>query len=183
MRKSSGNFSLRNFSKNCANFCKFLRKIAKNFQSPLCESSEECATHLPHYTPQDEIGKGIFCLFVNKKSNPKGLFEVLQEIIKNRENNLNNNKNNSPLCESSEECATHLPHYTPQDEIGKGIFCLFVNKKSNPKGLFEVLQEIIKNRENNLNNNKNNSNDNDEMMMILKSFENDYQARKGKFAM
>ncbi|RHZ85179.1 hypothetical protein Glove_71g104 [Diversispora epigaea] len=90
------------------------------------------------------------------------------------------------------------------------MFCLFVNKKSNPKGFFEVLREITKNRENNLNNNKNNSNGNDEMMMmnqmiwskltrqiqefqwiylqdkclleIVKSFENDYQARKGKLA-
>ena len=44
------------------------------------------------------------------------------------------------------------------------MFCLFANKKSNPKELFEALQEIIKNREN-LNNNKNNSNGNDEMMM------------------
>ncbi|RHZ85170.1 hypothetical protein Glove_71g69 [Diversispora epigaea] len=35
----------------------------------------------------------MVCLFTNKKSNPKELFEALQEIIKNRENNLNNNKN------------------------------------------------------------------------------------------
>ncbi|RHZ80054.1 hypothetical protein Glove_139g6 [Diversispora epigaea] len=136
----------------------------------------------------------MFCLFANK-SNPKEPFEAL------RENNLNNNKNNSnvksfendyqarkgklailreimraiiqkaieeaPLRESSEECAIQLHHYTPQDEIDKGMFCLFANK-SNPKEPFEAL------RENNLNNNKNNSN--------VKSFENDYQARKGKLA-
>ncbi|RHZ79143.1 hypothetical protein Glove_151g56 [Diversispora epigaea] len=64
-----------------------------------------------------------------------------------------------PLHELSEECAIQLHHYTPQDEIDKGMFYLFANKKSNPKELFEALQEIIKNRENNLNNNKNNSND------------------------
>ncbi|RHZ80186.1 hypothetical protein Glove_139g383 [Diversispora epigaea] len=50
--------------------------------------------------------------------------------------------------------------------MDKRIFCLFINKKSNPKEPFEAL------RENNLNNNKNNSNE--------KSFENDYQVRKGK---
>ncbi|RHZ80185.1 hypothetical protein Glove_139g264 [Diversispora epigaea] len=61
----------------------------------------------------------------------------------------------SPLRESSEECAIQLHHYTPQDETDKGMFSL---------------QEIIKNRENF--NNKNNSNE--------KSFENDYQVRKGK---
>ncbi|RHZ73057.1 hypothetical protein Glove_233g45 [Diversispora epigaea] len=54
---------------------------------PLRESLEECAIQLHHYTPQDEIDKGIFCLFA--KSNPKELFEAL------RENNPNNNKNNS----------------------------------------------------------------------------------------
>ncbi|RHZ80381.1 hypothetical protein Glove_136g6 [Diversispora epigaea] len=48
----------------------------------------------------------------------------------------------SPLRESSEECAIQLHHYTPQDEIDKEIFCLFANKKSNPKELFEALQEI-----------------------------------------
>ncbi|RHZ72893.1 hypothetical protein Glove_236g50 [Diversispora epigaea] len=46
------------------------------------------------------------------------------------------------------------------------MFCLFANKKSNPKELFEALHEIIKNRENNLNNNKNNNNGNDEMVML-----------------
>ncbi|RHZ86273.1 hypothetical protein Glove_52g39 [Diversispora epigaea] len=50
---------------------------------PLRESSEEYAIQLQHYTPQDEIDKGMFCLFANKKSNPKELFEALQEIIKN----------------------------------------------------------------------------------------------------
>ncbi|RHZ83531.1 hypothetical protein Glove_91g59 [Diversispora epigaea] len=55
----------------------------------LRKSFEECAIQLCHYTPQDEIDKGIICLFANK-SDPKELFEALQEIIKNRENNLNN---------------------------------------------------------------------------------------------
>ncbi|RHZ47687.1 hypothetical protein Glove_574g15 [Diversispora epigaea] len=36
----------------------------------------------------------MFCLFANK-SDPKELFEELQEIIKNRENNFNNNNNNN----------------------------------------------------------------------------------------
>ncbi|RHZ80187.1 hypothetical protein Glove_139g384 [Diversispora epigaea] len=58
-------------------------------EGPLRESSEECAIQLHHYTPQDEMDKRIFCLFINKKSNPKEPFEAL------RENNLNNNKNNS----------------------------------------------------------------------------------------
>ncbi|RHZ74537.1 hypothetical protein Glove_221g48 [Diversispora epigaea] len=38
----------------------------------------------------------MFCLFANKKSNPKELFEALQEVIKNREN-LNNNKNSNDV--------------------------------------------------------------------------------------
>ncbi|RHZ79987.1 hypothetical protein Glove_139g293 [Diversispora epigaea] len=67
------------------------------------------------------------------------------------------------LRESFEECGIQLHHYTPQHEIDKGMFCLFANKKSNPKELFEALQEIIKNRENNLNDN---SNSNDEMMVM-----------------
>ncbi|RHZ81673.1 hypothetical protein Glove_117g35 [Diversispora epigaea] len=46
-----------------------------------------------HYTPQDEIDKGIICLLADK-SDPKELFEALQETIKNRGNNLKN-KNNS----------------------------------------------------------------------------------------
>ncbi|RHZ85121.1 hypothetical protein Glove_71g188 [Diversispora epigaea] len=99
--------------------------------------------------------------------------------------------NCGPLRESSEECAIQLHHYTPQNEIDKGMFCLFRSSKIE-------------------NNNKNNSNGNDEMMMvnqmiwfkltrqiqefqwiylrdkclleILKSFENDYQARKRKLA-
>ncbi|RHZ80095.1 hypothetical protein Glove_139g284 [Diversispora epigaea] len=54
--------------------------------APLRESSEECAIQLYHYTPQDEIDKGKFCLSANK-SNPKELFEAL------RKNNLNNNRN------------------------------------------------------------------------------------------
>ncbi|RHZ87632.1 hypothetical protein Glove_33g53 [Diversispora epigaea] len=127
----------------------------------------ECAIQLHHYIPQDEIDKGIICLFTNK-SDPKKLFEALQEIIKNRENNLNDNKNNSNGNGNDEmECAIQLHHYIPQDEIDKGIICLFTNK-SDPKKLFEALQEIIKNRENNLNDNKNNSNGNgnDEMVMM-----------------
>ncbi|RHZ80191.1 hypothetical protein Glove_139g278 [Diversispora epigaea] len=64
--------------------------------------------------------------------------------------------------EYQSKCAIQLYHYTPQDEIDKGKFCLSANK-SNPKELFEAL------RKNNLNNNRNE-----------KSFENDYQVRKGK---
>ncbi|RHZ78029.1 hypothetical protein Glove_168g38 [Diversispora epigaea] len=71
--------------KHLSVFVKELRIVV----CPLLESSEECAIQLHHYTPQDEIDKGMFCLFVNKNSNPKGLFEVSQEIIKNRENNSN----------------------------------------------------------------------------------------------
>ncbi|RHZ87506.1 hypothetical protein Glove_33g48 [Diversispora epigaea] len=37
----------------------------------------------------------MFCLFANKKSNPKEL------LIKNRENNLNDNKNN---CNGNDNC-------------------------------------------------------------------------------
>lgn len=40
-----------------------------------------------HYTPQDEIDKGMFCLFA-EKGNPKELFETIQETINNRQNNL-----------------------------------------------------------------------------------------------
>ncbi|RHZ84059.1 hypothetical protein Glove_86g66 [Diversispora epigaea] len=76
-------------------------ELSYNTNGPLRKTSEECAIQLHHYTPQDEIDKGIFCLFANKKSNPKELFEALQEIIKNRENNLNNNKNNSNGIENS----------------------------------------------------------------------------------
>ncbi|RHZ80002.1 hypothetical protein Glove_139g53 [Diversispora epigaea] len=68
----------------------FIKELNSEYQSrPTTESSEECAIQLHHYTPQDEIDKGMFCLFANKKSNPKEPFEAL------RENNLNNNKNNS----------------------------------------------------------------------------------------
>ncbi|RHZ85392.1 hypothetical protein Glove_66g78 [Diversispora epigaea] len=73
-----------------------------------------------------------------------------------------------PLRESSEECAIQLHHYTPQDEIDKGMFCLFANEKSNPKELLKHSKRSSKIE----NNNKNN----------MKSFENDYQARKGKLA-
>ncbi|RHZ69935.1 hypothetical protein Glove_276g4 [Diversispora epigaea] len=97
----------------------------------------------------------------------------LEELIRNFSQSITKKSKNSvlkPLRESSEECAIQLHYYTPQNEIDKGMFCLFVNKKSNLKGLFEALQEIPKIE----NNNKNNSN--------VKSFENDYQARKGKLA-
>ncbi|RHZ83336.1 hypothetical protein Glove_97g69 [Diversispora epigaea] len=75
------------------------------------------------------------------------------------------------IRESFEECGIQLHHYTPQDEIDQGMFCLFANKKSNPKELFEALQEIIKNRENNL-----------KMFRSIGNFEDNYQARKEKLA-
>ncbi|RHZ79202.1 hypothetical protein Glove_151g113 [Diversispora epigaea] len=59
----------------------------------LRESFEKCAIQLHHFTPQDEIDNGMFCLFVNK-SDPKELFAALQETIKNRENSLNNSNSN-----------------------------------------------------------------------------------------
>ncbi|RHZ51635.1 hypothetical protein Glove_476g89 [Diversispora epigaea] len=40
--------------------------------------TEECAIQL-HYTPQDEIDKGMFCLFANK-SVPKELFATLHNL-------------------------------------------------------------------------------------------------------
>ncbi|RHZ83581.1 hypothetical protein Glove_91g10 [Diversispora epigaea] len=46
----------------------------------------------------------------------------------------------NPLRNSTSSLLNVL-HYTPQDEIDKGIICLFVNK-SDPKELFEALQEI-----------------------------------------
>ncbi|RHZ51627.1 hypothetical protein Glove_476g38 [Diversispora epigaea] len=45
------------------------------------------------------------------------------------------------LRESFEECAIQLLHYTPQDEIDKGMFCLFANK-SDPKELFAALHNL-----------------------------------------
>ncbi|RHZ89588.1 hypothetical protein Glove_13g126 [Diversispora epigaea] len=33
------------------------------------------------------------------------------------------------LRESFEECAIQLHHHTPQDELDKGMFCLFANKR------------------------------------------------------
>ncbi|RHZ82900.1 hypothetical protein Glove_103g70 [Diversispora epigaea] len=39
------------------------------------------------------------------------------------------------------ECAIQLLHYTPQDEINKGMFCLFANK-SDPKELFAALHNL-----------------------------------------
>ncbi|RHZ54941.1 hypothetical protein Glove_421g33 [Diversispora epigaea] len=45
------------------------------------------------------------------------------------------------LRESFEECAIQLHHYTPQDEIDKGMFCLFDNK-CDPKELFAALHNL-----------------------------------------
>ncbi|RHZ80733.1 hypothetical protein Glove_132g91 [Diversispora epigaea] len=47
----------------------------------------KCAIRLHH---QYEINKGMFCLFTNKKNNPKERFEALREIIKIENNNKNN---------------------------------------------------------------------------------------------
>ncbi|RHZ85163.1 hypothetical protein Glove_71g162 [Diversispora epigaea] len=47
---------------------------------------------------------------------------------------------NSPLRESSEECAIQLHHYTPQDEIDKGMFCLFANKKNDDDESDDLVQ-------------------------------------------
>ncbi|RHZ60534.1 hypothetical protein Glove_352g12 [Diversispora epigaea] len=45
----------------------------------------------------------MICLFANK-SNPKGLFEMSQETIKNRENNLNNkNKGNGRVTSEGDD--------------------------------------------------------------------------------
>ncbi|RHZ79146.1 hypothetical protein Glove_151g58 [Diversispora epigaea] len=85
--------------KNDENFEKELEELTKSTSAlsivasgpaPLCEPSEECAIQLHHYTLQDEMDKGIFYLFRNKKSNPKELFEALRSKIEN------NNKNNCP---------------------------------------------------------------------------------------
>ncbi|RHZ87284.1 hypothetical protein Glove_37g184 [Diversispora epigaea] len=45
------------------------------------------------------------------------------------------------LRESFEECAIQLLHYTPQDEIDNGMFCLFTNK-SDLKELFAALNNL-----------------------------------------
>ncbi|RHZ46131.1 hypothetical protein Glove_633g7 [Diversispora epigaea] len=78
---------------------------------------------------------------------------------------------NSPLRESSEECAIQPHHYTPQDEIDKGIFSL---------------QKTIKNRENNNNDKFKNFNGSIHGINVkfqsAGNFEDNYQARKGKFA-
>ncbi|RHZ75654.1 hypothetical protein Glove_212g232 [Diversispora epigaea] len=47
----------------------------------------------------------------------------------------------APLRESFEECAIQLYNFTPQDEIDKGMFCLFANK-SDPKELFAALHNL-----------------------------------------
>ncbi|RHZ46126.1 hypothetical protein Glove_633g15 [Diversispora epigaea] len=77
----------------------------------------------------------------------------------------------SPLRESSDECAIQPHHYTPQDEINKGIFSL---------------QKTIKNRENNNNDKFKNFNGSifgiNVKFQSIGNFENNYQARKGKFA-
>ncbi|RHZ85144.1 hypothetical protein Glove_71g83 [Diversispora epigaea] len=74
---------------------------------------------------------------------------------------------------------------TPQDEIDKGIFCLFANK-SNHKELFEALQKTIKNRENNNSDKFKNLNGSifgiNVKFRSIGNFEDNYQVRKGKFA-
>ncbi|RHZ86533.1 hypothetical protein Glove_50g68 [Diversispora epigaea] len=51
----------------------------KHYQPSLRESFEECAIQLHHFTPQDEIDKGMFCLFADE-SDPKELFAVLHNL-------------------------------------------------------------------------------------------------------
>ncbi|RHZ69931.1 hypothetical protein Glove_276g9 [Diversispora epigaea] len=106
----------------------------------------------------------------------------------------------APLRESSEECAIQLHHYAPQDEIDKGKFCLFANKKCAIQLHHYAPQDEIDKGKFCLFANKNDDDDGDlvdpkltrqiqefqgiypRLLEILKSFENDYQARKGKLA-
>ncbi|CAG8504127.1 9216_t:CDS:2 [Diversispora eburnea] len=135
------------------------------------EWARECAIQLHHYwnmlhyTPQDEIDKGMICLFANK-SNPKELYETLQETIKNRENNLNNKSNDS--SEGSDDGDESDDLIDPQ--LNRQIQ-EFMNQEFHyyqmdlPTGLrlnsdqLEILREKVK------------------------LFENEYQVRKGKLEM
>ncbi|RHZ67626.1 hypothetical protein Glove_300g34 [Diversispora epigaea] len=65
----------------------FPHKLEYNIHIYIYISFEECAIRLHH---QYEINKGMFCLFTNKKNNPKERFEALREIIKIENNNKNN---------------------------------------------------------------------------------------------
>ncbi|RHZ70073.1 hypothetical protein Glove_275g6 [Diversispora epigaea] len=90
-----------------------------------------------------ETGKRI-TMEATRKNNGKSWMKHLSVFVKEL---------NSPLRESSEECAIQL-HYTPQDEIDKGIF-FSINGSSH--GINVKFQSIG-------------------------NFEDNYQARKGKFA-
>ncbi|RHZ88617.1 hypothetical protein Glove_21g175 [Diversispora epigaea] len=130
----------------------------------------------------------MFCLFANKKSNPKELFETLQEIIKNRENNLNNNKNNSNDDLFDPKLIRQIHEFQwiyPRDKYVKNLYGeLKIPAEERFKlcddnldeDLREIMRAIIQKaieelvnlwdkclihqyEQNNLNNNKNNSND------------------------
>ncbi|RHZ70084.1 hypothetical protein Glove_275g87 [Diversispora epigaea] len=60
-------------------------RISKT-EASLLESFEECAILL-HYTPQDEIDTGMFCLFANK-SDPKELFAALHNLFREKVSRL-----------------------------------------------------------------------------------------------
>ncbi|RHZ76385.1 hypothetical protein Glove_198g105 [Diversispora epigaea] len=108
--------------------------LSSSVYGPLRESSEECAIQLHHYTPQNEIDKEMFCLFTNKKSNPKELFEALQEIIKNRKN-LNNNKNNSNVVSADEVYELLSQEVSRLQELYKMVE--FEKKGIRPTSLFQ----------------------------------------------
>ncbi|RHZ85146.1 hypothetical protein Glove_71g151 [Diversispora epigaea] len=104
------------------------------------------------------------------KNNVKTRVKHLSVFVKE----LNNEYQSSPLRKPSEECATQLHHYPPH-EIDKGMFCLFVNKKIMNQMIWSKLTRQIHEfqwiylRDKCL-------------LEIVKSFSNDYQARKGKLA-
>ncbi|RHZ81787.1 hypothetical protein Glove_117g41 [Diversispora epigaea] len=139
--------------------------------APLRESFEECAIQLHHYwnmlhyTPQDEIDKGMICLFANKSS-PKELFETLQETIKNRENNLKNKNNNNDKEGNDDEESDDLvdPQLTRQiQEFMNQEFHYYQLNLPTGLNLSCDQLEILKGK--------------------VKSFEKDYQVRKGKLDM
>ncbi|RHZ80102.1 hypothetical protein Glove_139g329 [Diversispora epigaea] len=66
------------------------------------------------------------------------------------------------LRESFEECGIQLHHYTPQDEIDKGMFVYSLIRRVIPKNFLKHYKRLSKIE----NNNKNNSNGNDEMMVM-----------------
>ncbi|RHZ73553.1 hypothetical protein Glove_230g105 [Diversispora epigaea] len=103
--------------------------------APLCESLEECAIQLTNNHLQRMMMNQVIWSKSTRQIHEFQWINVKFRSIGNFEDDYQARKGNLRY------------------EIDKGMFCLVANKKSNPKKLFEALQEIIKIENNNKNNN------------------------------